>query len=82
MITPKLHLLEDHLIPSVRHVGVGFGLLGEQGGEAIHRRFNELESRFFSITTSEQLCLIVKQHLTSTIVHLSQLIVNDDGEHS
>ena len=32
-ITPKLHLLEDHVVTCMRHFGgVGHGLLGEGGG--------------------------------------------------
>ena len=32
-ITVKMHLLEDHVVPFLRQWhGVGFGLMGEQGG--------------------------------------------------
>ena len=37
LITLKIHLMEDHMTPFLRRwVGVGFGLLGEQGAESIH----------------------------------------------
>ena len=39
-ITPKLHLLEFHVVPSSRRFGVGLGMLGEQGAESIHAEFN------------------------------------------
>lgn len=41
-IPPKMHMLEDHTMDWVRARNVGFGLLGEQGAESIHARFNSL----------------------------------------
>ena len=41
-ITPKLHLLEDHILEFMRKWRVGFGLLGEQGAESIHTVYNQL----------------------------------------
>ena len=38
-ITPKLHLLEDHMVPFIRKWRAGPGLLGEQGGESVHKEF-------------------------------------------
>ena len=35
-ITPKLHLLESHVVSSMRRFRVGLGLLGEQGREGLH----------------------------------------------
>ncbi|XP_022110640.1 uncharacterized protein LOC110990110 [Acanthaster planci] len=40
LITPKLHLLEDHAVEQLTRSKVGFGLLNEQGGELIHTEFN------------------------------------------
>ena len=39
-VTPKLHMLEKHTLPWLKEWGVGFGLMGEQGAESIHRWFN------------------------------------------
>ena len=36
-VFPKLHYLEDHIVPFVRQWKVGPGILGEHGGESIHR---------------------------------------------
>ena len=33
---PKLHMLEDHVLPFIRQWRVGLGMLGEQGVEGIH----------------------------------------------
>ena len=30
-VTPKLHMLEEHVVPWIKRWGVGFGVLGEQG---------------------------------------------------
>ena len=48
-VTPKLHMLEEHVVPWIRKWGVGFGLLGEQGAESIHASFNSLKRTFRSI---------------------------------
>ena len=40
---PKLHMLEEHVAPFIRQWRVGLGMLGEQGVEGIHARFNTLE---------------------------------------
>ena len=42
-ITPKLHLLEDHIIPFIQMWGKGMETFGEQGGEKLHRIFNNIE---------------------------------------
>ena len=36
-ITPKLHLLEDHVVKFWQLWRVGFGMLGEQGAESTTR---------------------------------------------
>ena len=41
-VSPKMHMLEDHTLEWVNAHNVGFGLLGEQGAESIHARFNSL----------------------------------------
>ena len=42
-IIPKMHLLEDHVLPWVKHGRVGSGLMGEQGAEQIHAHIHHLE---------------------------------------
>ena len=49
-ITPKLHTLEDHVIPFLTKWGIGLGFLGEHGAESIHARFNELRRKNAKIT--------------------------------
>ena len=51
-ITPKLHLLEEHVVNQMiyQYLGSGLGLLGEQGGELIHAKFNSLLRVYADIT--------------------------------
>ena len=50
----------------VRARSVGFGLLGEQGAESIHARFNSLRRTYASVPSGvERLKNIVKEHLIS-----------------
>ena len=48
-VTPKLHMLEDHVVPWLKEWKVGFGLLGEQGAESIHAHFNSLKRTYCGI---------------------------------
>ena len=52
-ITPKLHMIEDHMVDFLRKWRVGCGLLGEQGAESIHIKFNELHRNYSNIRNSE-----------------------------
>ena len=45
--TVKLHLMEDHMTPFLeKWSAVGFGLLGEQGAESVHKDFNAIKERY------------------------------------
>lgn len=67
-VTPKLHLLEKHVVPSIRRFGGGLGLLGEQGGESIHAEFNSLSRTFSSVVRElDRLAMVVKQHCLSSL---------------
>ena len=62
----KMHLLEDHTVQWANSNHVGFGLLGEQGAESIHAKFNRLGLAFTSIKDRvKNLKCIVKEHLLS-----------------
>ena len=41
-VLPKMHMLEEHVIPWLRRWHLGFGMMGEQGAESIHAYFNSL----------------------------------------
>ena len=50
----------------VRRYNFGFGMLGAQGAESIHRRFNELNTTYSSIRNKEKrLLCVVKERLIS-----------------
>ena len=59
-----MHMLEDHAVEWVKQRNVGFGLLGEQGAESIHARFNNLGRTYACLPKGEErLKSIVKAHL-------------------
>lgn len=67
-ITPKLHLLESHVVSSTRRFRVGLGLLGEQGGEGLHAEFNSLSMTFSSVVRElDRLKMVVEQHCLTTL---------------
>lgn len=57
-----MHILEDHVIPWLRHFHIGAGLMGEQGAESIHARVMKLERRYQGIRNDiEQLKYILRE---------------------
>ena len=50
-ILPKMHLLEDHVIPWMRRWHIGAGLMGEQRAESIHAHFNRIEMQYNGIVS-------------------------------
>ena len=43
-ITPKLHIIKEHMVDFLRQWIDGYGFLGKQGAESIHITFNEFTS--------------------------------------
>lgn len=43
---PKMHILEDHVVPFTRKLKFPLGFFGEQGGESIHHDFVSLAEMF------------------------------------
>ena len=58
-----MHMLQDHATEWVRLTHVGFGLLGEQGAESIHAKFNSLGRAIPDRV--ERLKCIMNEHLVS-----------------
>ena len=77
-VTPKLHILEEHVVPWIKKWGMGFGLSGEQGAESIHAYFNKLRSTYNSIPErlSRLKQMMFAQHLKHSFIHLSAQCVN------
>ena len=66
----KMHMVEDHAVQWARSTHVGFGLLGEQGAESIHAKFNNLARAYSAIKGKvHQLKCIVAEHLVSIAPH-------------
>ena len=53
-VTPKMHFLEEHVVPWVKKWKIGFGLMGEQGAESVHAYFNGLVLRYKGVTDPVQ----------------------------
>ena len=53
-ITPKLHILEKHIIPFIKRWHYGMGKYGEQGGEGIHAEFNSLTRVYCRMRSNAQ----------------------------
>jgi hypothetical protein len=74
-IPPKMHMLEDHTMEWVRARSVGFGLLGEQGAESIHSRFNYLGRNFAPLAKGvERLRSIMKEHFSISTLRMLLLV--------
>ena len=66
-IIPKLHMLEDHMVPFILEWKVGCGFFGEQGGESIHASINTLKRNYSNIKKgTDELKYIMNSHLAST----------------
>ena len=66
-ITPKLHILEDHVIPFLEIWHAGCGFYGEQGGESLHAIFNKKKAQYHTIKNDcARLTYLMKAYLSST----------------
>ena len=70
-ITPKLHILEDHMVNFLWNWRVGCGLLGKQGAESIHTGYNHLNRVYANINSSEdRLLQVTREHHRRTCPRL------------
>ena len=70
-ITPKLHMLEDHLMEQLCRFKVGLGLLNEQGGELVHTEFNRAGRAVYGMRDElQKLMSIMRRHLTMTFLEV------------
>lgn len=73
-ILPKMHVLEDHVIPWLRRFHIGAGLMGEQGAESIHARIMKLERDYRGIRDElDSLKYIVSEQALYTAPSLAAL---------
>jgi len=72
-ITPKLHLLESHVMDFIQSWGRGLQYFGEQGGEKLHKEFNRYRNNCFAIKgAGNKLVSQMKQHLANISPELKQ----------
>ena len=63
-VTPKVHILEEHIVPLIRKWGgVGVGFHSEQGAESIHTLFNSLLRTYASTRNPTQRMVRVERPL-------------------
>lgn len=74
-VIPKMHILEDHVVPWVERWGIGAGLMGEQGAESLHAHIHNLETTKYSNTKNkvEQLKCLVDMYNLETCPELLSL---------
>ena len=73
-VLPKMHVMEDHVIPWLRRFHIGAGLMGEQGAESIHALIMKLEREFRGIKDElDSLKYIVTEQSLYTAPSLSAL---------
>ena len=73
-IMPKLHIMEDHVIPWLQRFHIGAGLMGEQGAESIHARVMKLERDYRGIKDDlDRLRYIVTEQALYTAPSLAAL---------
>ena len=73
-VLPKMHILEDHVIPWLRKWHVGAGLMGEQGAESLHAHLAKLERDYAGIVNGvERLKYTFKMYNIETCPQLLDL---------
>ena len=73
-ISPKMHMLEDHIVPWIRRWGMGMGFHSEQGAESIHARFNSMLRTYSNIRNPlERLGKVVQEHNLKNLPQLLNL---------
>ena len=73
-VLPKMHILEDHVIPWMRRWHIGAGLMGEQGAESIHAHINRLENQYNGIVNHvDRLKYVVVEHNVESTPGLNSL---------
>ncbi len=73
-ILPKLHIMEEHVVPWVKRWCVGAGLMGEQGAKSIHAHFKRLERIHLGIPNDvDRLKFITKERQLESEPSLNSL---------
>ena len=66
-VLPKMHILEDHVIPWFNRWHIGFGMMGEQGAQSIHAHLMRIEDNYNSIANDvDRLTNVFKESCLQT----------------
>ena len=73
--TVKMHILECHTVEWLSLHQAGSGLMGEQGAELIHAKFNSLKRTYCGIRNPlDKLKSIIKEHYLNVSPRLSAAV--------
>ena len=62
-----MHMMERHIVKQTAEWKFGMGLLGEQGAESIHAKFNSIERSYSGIPNAkDRLKRVVQEHFLTT----------------
>ena len=63
-VLPKMHLMEDHMVPWMEKFHVGLGLKGEQGAESIHASINGIKRAYANMPDRVKRlhCILLEHH--------------------
>lgn len=74
-VLPKMHILEEHVVPWLRRWKLGSGLMGEQGAESIHAHIMKLERIHQGIPDElDRLKYIMNEHILESDPSLTSLV--------
>ena len=75
-ISPKLHMVEDHIVPFLKMWRVGCRFLGEQGAESLHASLNSMKLNYRGVRNEvKNLDYLMHNHLANTNPEARQLKV-------
>lgn len=73
-ILPKMHILEDHVVPWAREWKLSCGFMGEQGAESLHAAFNYDERAYSNMRDRvERLKLLLQNHHLKILPSITEL---------
>ena len=62
-VTPKFHMLEEHVTPWLKKWNIGFGFMGEQGTESVNAAINRITPAYLNMPDRvERLKGIMTEH--------------------
>ena len=72
-----MHMLEEHMLEWIKMHQAGCGLMGEQGAESIHAKFNALLRRTYSSIRDPiaKLKSVMQDHYLSVSPHMSAAVL-------